>query len=257
MDELLQLWELQSLIPGFNDQNIDLDVCSNLDCESIKELIKDVGNRIKFKKKWEEHFNKKLPSYNSFDAHTPEGNFSQNEGNDYQNSSQNENDDPNKENNEIQYIGERMYRALNLPSVKDTLIQSKEGKAILKYYSKHNDLTSEHRDRMVDLEITNAMDKTDGSLTKHEFKHFASNVKEIFAIEDFNIYYVSPIKKMDCRDNQSVPVRGKFAGRYKIKLQQCKRLLGSESSRNFLQDLDDDPDFKTNEVKGAGVPSFT
>ncbi|XP_029666681.1 uncharacterized protein LOC115237645 [Formica exsecta] len=153
--ELLKSWDLDILIKHFEENCIDKDSIANLTSDLIKELIPQIGLRIKFSKKWQEHFNKVEDVTNKQNEDT-----NLNTTHSIYTSSDEEinNEGDNKENlvnKKNCSIGSSVFRKLQRPSVKNILKLTAQGRAILKSYERRKTLSRKCRSTINDETFRN------------------------------------------------------------------------------------------------------
>ncbi|XP_024877873.1 uncharacterized protein LOC112458459 isoform X2 [Temnothorax curvispinosus] len=193
---------------------------ANLTPELMKELIPQVGLRIKFRKKWQEHFK------------TTENVTSERDKNiisAHDNGSSDE-DSTNKENrsflNEQATTSSSIFRKLQRPSVKDILKGTSQGRAILKSYEKQKLLSRPCRNNIVDLILSEVLNNIHGPLRNEDFEALSKEIEELFPTETCHGYYIPPVPKKHSKNNKSITSRGKLVDKYRNKIRDYKKLTG-------------------------------
>ncbi|CAL1685105.1 unnamed protein product [Lasius platythorax] len=246
--ELLKSWDLDILIKHFEENCIDKDSMANLTSDLIKELIPQVGLRIKFNKKWQEHFNKIEDVTTKQDEST---NLNTTHNITYSSDEEISNERDNNENlvdKENCFVGSSVFRKLQRPSVKNILKLTAQGRAILKSYERHKILNRKCRSNIVDLILSEILNKIHGSLKNEDFDSLSKEIEELFPTETSSTCYVPPIAKKYSRNNKSITSRGKLVDKYRNKIRDYRKLTGcnltecssTSTSTPYNSELEDD-----------------
>ncbi|XP_066600970.1 uncharacterized protein [Prorops nasuta] len=217
-------------------------ILSALTLPLIKELIPEIGIRVKFIEKWEQLFGDK--SLNKEEDKTLCDTDSISDESDEENTASN----CQQLERTKSFVGNDMYRRLTQPKVKTILQNSHSGRTIIQSYKKSKTLSRQNRNILVDIIITHIIDHVHGKLNKHDFHILAKDIIELFPSEDINLYYVPPISKSKSKYEKSVSVRGKLADKYRNKIRMYKRLSTNFTSTN---NNDSDDNILSNDIKDS------
>ncbi|XP_011707441.1 PREDICTED: uncharacterized protein LOC105462503 [Wasmannia auropunctata] len=189
---LLKAWGFEnSLIQHFQAQEINMTLLKCLTHDLIKELIPNIGIRMRFIIKWEEHFripNEKNEKREPYSTDTLSSSFSE---------SEEENTDPIVLKKQKCFVGKEMYKRLQRPTVREILKECEQGRMILRTYSQTKILSKHCRNILVELIVSYLLNTVKGPINKHDFLDLARGIVEIFPSEDINLYYKPPISKKE------------------------------------------------------------
>ncbi|XP_036139039.1 uncharacterized protein LOC118644497 isoform X2 [Monomorium pharaonis] len=238
--DLLKAWGFEeTFVQHFEAQAINISLLECLTHRLIKELIPNIGLRMRFTMKWTEHFKKDdNQNQNTSDTSSCESSCESEET-------------PLKKKKLI--VGTQTYKRLQRPTVREILKENAQGALILRNYAKNKILTKYCRHMLVELIISNIINTVKGTINKHDFLQLAQEIVEIFPSEDINLYYIAPVSKKDSLHRKSVSVRGKLVEKYRNKLQQNKRILISDFSDVTSTDVESEISSVSTEVLDASV----
>ncbi|KAL0128445.1 hypothetical protein PUN28_003614 [Cardiocondyla obscurior] len=217
------------LLLFFNKNNKNLisdDTLGDLTPDLIKEMIKPIGLRIEFLRKWKITYIKTNCNVEQTTSEIETETETEMEtSSDISGLSQNLVDEHNKSlKRQLTFSGKLSFELRSKKiSVKNILSKNLQGQAIIKSYKLSKFLTRKSRNLIVDIILTELMNEA-SRLTNEDFQHIAEAIVKDFPTENISTYFIPAIPKKLSRVGKSIISRGKLVDKYRNRLRDLKRI---------------------------------
>ncbi|CAH1176704.1 unnamed protein product [Phaedon cochleariae] len=244
MEELLRQWDLSKLIEVFQDNEITIEILPKLTDSYIKELIPNIGMRVRFMENFKKYFGNAEPSFyqnNTLDNIDISFSDILSESNSTASVSTNISSEvliP-IENREISLHSREQLDSYRIVfpefDLRTLLITSPLGNSVLTFYDANKILDNTRRNRMVDIIMKHMFKYHVTHRLKHEdYNIITAKIITLFLTEATQTYYIPSVKKKDSFNRNSIAARGKLVDKarnlvHRSGVSTRKRKIGSSS----------------------------